>query len=716
MSSQNQSPEACNDKAKQHYSRGEFQQAIELFGQAFQNYDERKHGLGLGTPAKYLLNRAAANAQLRYMENVVVDTTAALQLPLSDDLKIKALFRRADALSDLEQNLDVALADVTHIVGLSDAKRKVNSAYEAIYNKALSRQREISAVHRGEQAAAEAYNQPSENSSHSAGGQAASKGASEVDFSVTTMNSSLDLVHKYHSWRLTITNYMQETMSNERWCTGSIGIRNEFGLFQRGFLNPSDIILQGELLRGLSGLDTEPALRLEIAATSKIWGNLKCVTRCNYLDDLGDKLCQLDHKIKEKSGSHVPEFDEHGKCVFRYRLRRVEGKEIDKEKSLVVRILFSVDIKSISGTHGAVHSVLPVCTPPIQFITSDTSVQPGLSYRYLTTRYFGFNVAKLVKGEKDSSLGFIQIEEDHGNLGIGGRLWDSGMVLTKFLCKIPEICQNSRFLEIGSGTGIGGLAMGMICAKNQVSCEGILTDLEELVPFIKQQIELNNFAGEDNGGTVNLDATTLNWGVSDVKEIRWNNESSLVESPPSVIIGADIIYDHTSYQKLLDTFKKLTAAKVGDADKTGSNHKRIKYMLQHMLKEKSVSEDFVKSLENYSSSFCIIAYRTRHEDARKFWSSFCSSFNVIHVQRDDGELDRSGCHTDSRSSLQALDPDQVHRLLPDERIVSCMTPRTLKSKTVLPQGISKPVSKIINYSEQIAMSDVGIFFCWRKSK
>ena len=61
-----------------------------------------------------------------------------------------------------------------------------------------------------------------------------------------------------------------------------------------------------------------------------------------------------------------------------------------------------------------------------------------------------------------------------------------GLVLSKYLAKQPSsFWQNKRILEVGSGTGLVGIAVGSLGASLTI------TDLEPQVNLIKENIELN---------------------------------------------------------------------------------------------------------------------------------------------------------------------------------------------------------------------------------
>jgi len=70
----------------------------------------------------------------------------------------------------------------------------------------------------------------------------------------------------------------------------------------------------------------------------------------------------------------------------------------------------------------------------------------------------------------------LQIYEDGGELGCGGKVWVAGELLSKYLLD-KGLYNKKKVVEIGSGTGLVGLALGLSEKKDQDM--GIwITDIE----------------------------------------------------------------------------------------------------------------------------------------------------------------------------------------------------------------------------------------------
>jgi len=135
-------------------------------------------------------------------------------------------------------------------------------------------------------------------------------------------------------------------------------------------------------------------------------------------------------------------------------------------------------------------------------------------------------------------------------------VWASGAVIVKLLYALRHMVAGKKILELGSGTGIGGIAAAM-CGAEEV----VLTDLPQALPSCESNVKLNKSAlGEE--GVRRIHVTTLDWSWKTFPELFRNKCASsnislkggkkagdgkegtnfTTRVYPDVIITADCIY------------------------------------------------------------------------------------------------------------------------------------------------------------------------------
>ncbi|KAI1620562.1 putative methyltransferase-domain-containing protein [Exophiala viscosa] len=146
----------------------------------------------------------------------------------------------------------------------------------------------------------------------------------------------------------------------------------------------------------------------------------------------------------------------------------------------------------------------------------------------------------VVNEELAISLHEPSLTED--NLGL--KTWTSSLLLAQRLAEcrkhIPSDC--SRVLELGSGTGLVGIAAACIW-----NAQVLLTDLPEIVPNLLQNLALNRDVIEKHRGQVS--ARTLDW--ADPTDLPRNAEGRYM-----VILAADPIYSPEHPKMLVSTVSR----------------------------------------------------------------------------------------------------------------------------------------------------------------
>ena len=146
-----------------------------------------------------------------------------------------------------------------------------------------------------------------------------------------------------------------------------------------------------------------------------------------------------------------------------------------------------------------------------------------------------------------SAVGAISIIESAGlskNVGgvdsTGSRIWDAGRVLAELLSEADDVA-GKRVLELGSGTGVGGLSAAAAGADHVVLTDGVPAAL----PLLEANVRVNELVSS-------VDVCMLRWGDSDDIE-------RVVEAhgPFDLIVGSDLLYAPEQFDDLLETLEAL---------------------------------------------------------------------------------------------------------------------------------------------------------------
>ncbi|KAJ2340027.1 hypothetical protein GGH91_004301, partial [Coemansia sp. RSA 2671] len=121
-------------------------------------------------------------------------------------------------------------------------------------------------------------------------------------------------------------------------------------------------------------------------------------------------------------------------------------------------------------------------------------------------------------------------------------VWDTGLVLAKYLDHQTSLgnldLSGKTVLELGSGTGIVGIALGRLHPQ----CQVILTDKKELIPLLSRNIELNSAMS-------NTRAQCLDWTLPTALDVV-----------PDLIVVSDGIWDKDLHQPLAETLARLAGS------------------------------------------------------------------------------------------------------------------------------------------------------------
>eukprot|EP01097_Dermamoeba_algensis_P006649 TRINITY_DN4148_c0_g1_i1.p1 TRINITY_DN4148_c0_g1~~TRINITY_DN4148_c0_g1_i1.p1 ORF type:complete len:234 (-),score=37.05 TRINITY_DN4148_c0_g1_i1:221-889(-) len=119
-----------------------------------------------------------------------------------------------------------------------------------------------------------------------------------------------------------------------------------------------------------------------------------------------------------------------------------------------------------------------------------------------------------------------------------GVIWPGGHFLAEFIYKNTSFFADKKIIELGSGTGLCGILLGIIGSRV------LMTDYDELsLSLLNQNIDINSTSGYKF--------------MPQVKQLTWG------ECPPDIceqydlIVGSDIVYKKEAVRPLLQSVKQL---------------------------------------------------------------------------------------------------------------------------------------------------------------
>lgn len=191
---------------------------------------------------------------------------------------------------------------------------------------------------------------------------------------------------------------------------------------------------------------------------------------------------------------------------------------------------------------------------------------------------------------------YIYIAESPGQIGLSGKVWDAGFVLTEYLSAPDKkhIVAGKTVLELGAGTGIVSICCALLGASH-IYC----TDFPSVCPLIDVNIMLN-------GVQAHAQAYPLVWGEQDL-------HAELLDC--DVVLMSDVVYDPVGYEPLVVTLEQITDAR--------------------------------------PSAYVMMAHRHRHPDDKIFFETLDRSFTVTDLLEQHHSEQEKGVSNDELSNGQA---------------------------------------------------------------
>lgn len=180
----------------------------------------------------------------------------------------------------------------------------------------------------------------------------------------------------------------------------------------------------------------------------------------------------------------------------------------------------------------------------------------------------------------------------------------------------PSWLAGARVLELGSGTGVVGLAAA--CLGAHVTA----TDLPEALPQLQGNIALNASAVAAAGGSI--EAQPLDWAAAGVEGGAGAPAAAalLSHNPPfDLILGADLVYSPAPVPALVRTLAALAAAGSGSGGDAANGltvsgrrgHQQVKLLLVHKHRHQEVDSALLEGLRGAGLPLRVVA---RDADSR----------------------------------------------------------------------------------------------------
>lgn len=136
-------------------------------------------------------------------------------------------------------------------------------------------------------------------------------------------------------------------------------------------------------------------------------------------------------------------------------------------------------------------------------------------------------------------------EKNMWEVSTGSTVWGGGVVLQRYLEGLgPAFFEGKRVLELGTGTGLGGVTAAKLGAR-----EVVVTDRDAAVLELART---NARANLDGAALRAFRAERLEWGPVPA-------EADAFAGPWDLVLGADLTYNRDAWPVLVQTIKRLDA-------------------------------------------------------------------------------------------------------------------------------------------------------------
>lgn len=298
-----------------------------------------------------------------------------------------------------------------------------------------------------------------------------------------------------------------------------VNIGNEFGLYRRDSVPPNERVHLHCTLRNSADAAFTLAFRPSAAADN---------------DDADDM--RTERSVRDDGRLTL---NDRGKAAFRVA---VVTADTTTPSATVSHRHLALQV-TVHADSAASWSLFPVVSLPFDVVSSTTASTDKTA----TENALGVHCCRPIalSGVVDRE---VLLAESPGNLGIGGKLWDSCLVLARYLALHRPLVAGKSVVELGSGLGL----VGIVCAL--LSADVTLTDMGDVVPLLQYNIALNfpldtsDSDGRRTVPSIRPTAATHEWGT----------ETTALPTPlPDVVVLSDVVYDPEGYAPLVASLAAL---------------------------------------------------------------------------------------------------------------------------------------------------------------
>ncbi|CAH2086282.1 unnamed protein product [Euphydryas editha] len=193
---------------------------------------------------------------------------------------------------------------------------------------------------------------------------------------------------------------------------------------------------------------------------------------------------------------------------------------------------------------------------------------------------------------KDDLSNIVTIKETK-NMVVNGttglKTWEAALMLSDWAVCHKEIFTNKNVLELGSGVGFTGITIAKHCSIKSM----IMTDCHtEVLKTINDNILINlpEFRFKEKYNSVIYTNGEKDIGVM---MLDWNNTEDLVlQFIPDIVIGADIVYDPSILQSLLNVLILMH-----------KNNNNIDVYIASVIRNQDTFSEFLKALDTFNFKY-----------------------------------------------------------------------------------------------------------------